>query len=298
MRFRSGLCLVAFVVWCAVVAGAAEPSDTEQLLRDAQKMFSQGQYVMAEIACKKLLDQQPDVYYAYNLLGAIYSLKTNYEYEAISYLTRSLELNPRQANIDIIYGNIASLYGRIGEVDRALEAMQQGLAACPESFPLNLNIGTVYLFDRQDGAAAYPYLEAAHRLRPDQDRALYLLGIAQIDVGKRFDAIEAVTELRLRRNEQLAAELERQIRGFDAGRMLDLQQLKQSAVPPRTTGSEVSVVPAAPAAEKESEPLPAAGSPSKMNVEGTVTIKTRIINKSAPADSEGVSVRGQFEDRP
>ena len=249
-----------------------------EIMRETQDLYSAGEYAQAEENCKRALEDSPDFYHAYNILGSIYAQQNGMEQDAIDYFAKSAEINPRQAEV---LNHIGSLYNKIGNVDEAVLHYKKSIEIDPGNFYSNFNLGILYLVEKQDAFNAVTALQAALKQRPQYDRLLYLTGIAYLLTGENFAALESVTRLREIKNEYLATQLEEVIRRFSHGGNVDMtevmteytEQPKAELEPPQSPGVTLG--------------------PPKTRVSGTgtVSVKREIQNvQSSETSSEPLAV--------
>ncbi len=254
-------------------------TQVQQLFDEAREFYDNGYYINAEVNCKKITALAPQFYPAYNLLGDIYVHREEYEWEAINCLKKSVEINPRQQGSEAIYGNLAALLDKVKEPEDALRYLDEGLTVTPNSFDLNLHAGIIYLRSKNDPHKARAYLTKAYAVKPQHDRMLYLLGVAQLGAGEKFAALESVTKLRANNNEYLATELENVIRQSSEGEQINMEKVLTTSTQKKPVASPLPAT-MIPEREPPHDSTANAASDSATNVSGrgVVTIKTQFKN--------------------
>lgn len=187
-------------------------------------LIAEKKYDEALVDINKALELEPNLSQAYNNLGIIYNSK-NKKAEAIKAFDKSLELSPQMTSTRI---NRAIYYTEAGEYDKAISDLKQCLKQEPgneESYRLlgiayaktdnmdlaEFNLRKSYEIDpRQNGLnilaneffvkgtnllaaknydEAIKYLTKSINLYPDNADALYNLGGAYFDLGRKEEAI-------------------------------------------------------------------------------------------------------------
>ncbi|MFC1704480.1 tetratricopeptide repeat protein [Candidatus Omnitrophota bacterium] len=242
----------------------AQKQSIYQLMKEAEGLYKAGNYDQVENRCKRVLEMDPDFFYAYNLLGSIYTQREGFEQEAIAFFTKSLEINDGQVEI---YNYVGSLHNRIGNADEAIVFFEEGLERDPDYFYLNFNLGLLYLIQKKDPYKAAEFLGKAQAQRPDYDRVLYLSGLTHSLIGEEYAALESVTMLREIKNEFLAAKLEEIIRKYRQGEGVDVTKALK----------DYSNQPKKPAPAVQQDNAVQLGEPTtKAQGTGTLTIKTQM----------------------
>ncbi len=242
-----------------------------KILKEAEALFNDGLYKAAIDKCKEVIRIAPRLYPAYNILGNIHGQEIGNEEEAISYFEKSLALQPKQL---ALYNNIASLCYRQARFNEAVSYLKKGLRYYPGQFNLNLNSGLVYFFHKKEAKTAVDFFNKALEKRPENERLLYVTGIAYLLTNKPELSLEYVTRLREVGNEYLASELEGYIRPDYEDTSIDMQEVMQNyySKPPQS-----KTVPAEEKAETEVE---ISNEPElKIEGQGKVWIKQRFEKK-------------------
>ena len=136
-RFRVSRTLRAIAVGLAVAAAVPAFADD---LADAQRHIKRGQYVQAMEKVDALLGATPDDAQARFLKGVIYS-ETDRPAEAIAIFTRLTEEYPEMPES---YNNLAVLYARQKQYDKARMALEMAIQAHPTYATAYENLGDVH----------------------------------------------------------------------------------------------------------------------------------------------------------
>ena len=212
-----------------------ETLDVYKLLKEAGEFFERGFYKEAEQNCKAALSVNPRLFYAYNILGAIYAKKRGGERQAILYFEKSLSVSVRQPDI---YNEIAALYNRTGETDKAISCLEAGQKHISNNFRLNYNLGLMYLINKHDPETAAGFFSNARKQKPDNARVLFITGFSHVLAGDKAQALEYVTGLRALRNENLAAQLEAVMREKEQGKEIDMAGVMEDYAEAKVPGEK------------------------------------------------------------
>lgn len=136
-RFRVSRTLRVIAVGLAVAAAVPAFADD---LADAQRHIKRGQYVQAMEKVDALLIATPDDAQARFLKGVIYS-ETDRPAEAIAIFTRLTEEYPEMPES---YNNLAVLYARQKQYDKARMALEMAIQAHPSYAVAYENLGDLY----------------------------------------------------------------------------------------------------------------------------------------------------------
>lgn len=121
---------------------------------------------------------------AYLLAGQT-ALKLNEFERARDYADAALRLNPKLPGVQTLRGMVLPY---LGDDQGAIEALKAALAADPNDYDAQLNLGAV-LQTQRDLPGARPHLERALQLRPDAPMARYEMARLERAEGKLDDAI-------------------------------------------------------------------------------------------------------------
>ena len=119
-----------------------------ELVKTAKNNFEKGNIKAAEEGCVKALLKDPEFYPAFNLLGSIYAQKPSGEGMALRNFIRSLKIKPDQPNI---YGKMAFLYEKMGDLEKSVEALEKALLLEPDNEEFNYTLGLIY-FSKKGGS--------------------------------------------------------------------------------------------------------------------------------------------------
>ena len=111
------------------------------MLNEAINLHSQGQLHEAKKLYHQILEATPDNADALHLLGVI-CIQTNDFSSAEQLIIRAIESNP---NVAAYYDNLAIIYEKFGNIDKALQAVSKSIELEPEgSKPTFNNLGNFY----------------------------------------------------------------------------------------------------------------------------------------------------------
>lgn len=246
-----------------VMSGFSFASDTmsreeQENILSARKDLLEEEYYSAEQKCREVLIENPGSFQANLLLGAVLGKIPGREEEALSYYQNALEID---GNYPGIYGEMSSLYNRLGMDEETIKILTAGVEMFPEEASLNYALGLAYFMNKKDPVTAVRFFNVALKKQPDDHKLIYITGLSEIMSGNIASALEYITRLREGKNETLATKLEDVIRERYGGKKMDVpgavdnylpeKGLEQKAVSPGTVnlqpgtgtgqGSEIAV---------------------------------------------------------
>ena len=216
------LILLAVLSFTIISTGASsgERERIIELLQDAQKAYNDGVYARAEKDCRSVIATDPQIYQSYNLLGMIYSRDDDKKKAAIEALDKSLSIQPKQLEV---YSLLGYLYNNAGDHAAASKTLERGQALFPGDFQMNFNLGLTYLLARQDPYKALEVFHLAEKVKPDNEKLLYIIGMAHLMIGENNKVLECITKLRQYKKENLAIMLEDALRDSKSGNVMNIE---------------------------------------------------------------------------
>ncbi|MDR3416917.1 MAG: tetratricopeptide repeat protein [Nevskia sp.] len=158
---------------------------SNRLFAQAQQSFSVGDAAATERYCRKVLESDPEHADAWHLLGIVH-LKRGARAEAIRFIGRSVELEPRQPQA---LTNLGNALRDLRRLDEALASFDRAIALVPDFAEAHLYRGNT-LFDLERYREACDSFERARRLKPGDVRILDNLGLAYRMVGEADQAVQ------------------------------------------------------------------------------------------------------------
>lgn len=182
----------------------------------ALQLHQSGKLIEAEDVYAEILNNYPDNADAFNLFGLL-KIQNNQLEEAVSYITRAIELKPcayfydnlgraylenynlndaiecfkkslefDQNNFDVWF-NLALAYKNNMQFDKSVEIYQKALSIEPENASVYFNLANIYE-QTGDTLSAIDYYEKAHKYNTDYENndINYALGISYLKV-KNFE---------------------------------------------------------------------------------------------------------------
>ncbi|MEG0024205.1 MAG: tetratricopeptide repeat protein [Akkermansia sp.] len=142
--------------------------ESEALGNAASASFEKGRYAAAEQLYKTLLDSQPDHFPARVNMGTIL-LKRNLVNEAITHLTRAIQITPESAPANFLLG-IA--YYRAGQDKQAIEHFTETVKIQPDNMQAYIYMGNI---ESSSGNAdkAVEYYDKALKIKPELPDVLF-----------------------------------------------------------------------------------------------------------------------------
>jgi tetratricopeptide (TPR) repeat protein len=150
----------------------------------AARMLLRRDYLpVAEEAARKAIALNPALPQAHFLLGEI-ALAHGQSAEAIADFEQERDINPLDG---AVYERLGDAYIRIGDIDRAQQALNRAVLLEPNANAPYILLGKV-LLKQGNSLMAKMYLEHAMQIDPKNYMAHYLLGQAYRDLGRSADA--------------------------------------------------------------------------------------------------------------
>lgn len=181
---RVAICVLLITLGCVSAPPAGAQANEEQeasYFRAGQAALKQGDLTEAAKEFKKVLDLDPNVVEARVNLGLIYHALGDYNQSA-SNLSVAVAQRPTLAGPTLILGMD---YLKLGQVDKAIPTLQQGLRLDPSNLEAHRALSQCYLAKSDFLHTSAEYLELA-RLNPDKGDALYKLGHDYINLAARM----------------------------------------------------------------------------------------------------------------
>jgi tetratricopeptide (TPR) repeat protein len=111
-----------------LLGNAKNKSNKKSLLKKANKYFEEGKYEKAMESYDKLIELDPQSFYAWSNKGFIYSL-TKKDDDALKCFDKALEIDSYNADVWFLRGLVLS---KIKKPDEALESFDKALDLNPE----------------------------------------------------------------------------------------------------------------------------------------------------------------------
>lgn len=194
---------------------ARQPTQKEvQPVLDA---LNNGQLVLAEGHCKKLLKQFPQAFVLHNLHGNALAGQSKFK-EAVSAFQKALEIDSSVAELHF---NLAILLTNLNRTDEAIKAYHKTVKLNPSLTDAHYNLGTALQSQGEFAEASQAY-EKAIQQQPGFFEAIANLGVCQQELGNMEAAADAyVRALNLNKDKQLY---------FNLGTVLKNQGKLQDAI--------------------------------------------------------------------
>src|SRR5690349_10690084 len=157
-----------------------------QLWQRAVQLYQGGQWREAMAACRKLLPAMPNQPAVLALAGLL-ALQLDDAGEAVSLLTRAVELKPDAADL---HYNLANALRRLGRVEDAIATYRRAATYGPDLLPIRNNLGAALQSLGRHAEAAEAFRQAL-RLAPNDAELHRNLGIALEGAGELDSAIAA-----------------------------------------------------------------------------------------------------------
>lgn len=146
-----------------------------------------------------IFKKQPDHAYA-NYVEANIEIKKGKRDEAIKRLLKVINHDPKLA---VAYSSLASVYEAEKQADKAIDILNKGIKANPDTVPLRIQLGNIYVKDKSTREKAEALVKQIISIKPDQFKYRMTLANFYVKTGKPADA-EAVLREAISLNEDEA----------------------------------------------------------------------------------------------
>jgi predicted O-linked N-acetylglucosamine transferase (SPINDLY family) len=176
-HFNRSLALMKLAQPEAAIAGfvrAAQlsPDRPDPLYNQAMALHQLGRHSQAQLLAEQVAARWPDFAQGWNLLGMIGQKQRRYQ-EAFDAYSQALRCNPRLADAWL---NAAQALAHLERHAEARTAAERAVQLAPDHLPALRTLGAVLCTgDDSEEEAAYPWLEKANRLDPEDLLALLYL---------------------------------------------------------------------------------------------------------------------------
>lgn len=152
-------------------------------IQDVRILHQAGDMIAAKNGYLQLLKKNPRSVEIMDWLAILFAQEENYD-EAIRYLQKALEIQPKNPLLNLHLANVFKIQGLFS---KAAEVLNQSLASHPNHPAALNNLGTIY-FSQEKYEAAIDCFNQAIQLEPNYVDAYYNLGLAQIKLNKIAEA--------------------------------------------------------------------------------------------------------------
>lgn len=208
--------------------------------QSAKEVFEQGvfafnshDYKKAIILFEKIVQVYP-LAQAYNYLALAKRAEGAPLNEVVALFKKAIELKPDYAEA---YENIGKTYYSLEKFAEAEEYIGKSLEFNPNSVSARLSLAWIQLLGFSKGAEAIPNFEFAIQYT-DIPYTYFGLGMAYILAGEKFKALEMITYLRQRGEENMAGQLEKMV--AEGGQGTFLRPPQQVALPEAGSSTLIS----------------------------------------------------------
>ena len=182
--------ILAALSFCLALLGshrcdAADPA--QALLAEASAKIGARDFTGAQAVLAKLLESNPKIPEAHNLMGVCEVELGKLDAAAASF-RRAMELKPGYESAEL---NLASVLQKLGKQKDAEELLQSAIRRQPEFTAARIDLAKLLLADKQE-AAALEQFEAVIAREPGQ---VFALGNAGLIFARRSDYAKAVERL-------------------------------------------------------------------------------------------------------
>ena len=161
-------------------------SPSEEAINQLLNLYEQGQLAAAAQQAQLILQQYPDSFAAWNILGATNSCLGNNTEAAIAF-KQVTEINPSYADG---YNNLGVTLKELGNLDKAITAFKKAISLKPDYAEAHNNMGNA-LQDQGKLEKAVVSYKSALSLQPDHAETYYNMGNALQQQAKPDEAIKA-----------------------------------------------------------------------------------------------------------
>ncbi len=179
-KIRHSWLAVSFACFAQLVAQQpgsplVQPNSLDTQLKSAAAAYESGDFSAAAARLQALQSKLPKSFEVHELLGLTYGAQTRNS-QAVEQLRIAVELRPDSA---AARNNLATAWVRAGRFEQAEAEWKRVLARDPESYGATRGLAQLYL-SQDRVAAALPFLEQAHRIRPAARDNSYDLALADL----------------------------------------------------------------------------------------------------------------------
>jgi uncharacterized protein (TIGR02466 family) len=157
---------------------------SQSLIQSLVEMVQAGQFEQTEATAKMLLNQYPEAFVIYNILGVAQEHLQKFADAATTY-REALKIDPRVAEVNF---NLGAVLGHLGQHDEAIAYYRRALSIKPNLDAAWFNLGFALQEKGEFEEAAASYRKAI-ALVPDFFEAYGNLGVVLQKQGKLEDAI-------------------------------------------------------------------------------------------------------------
>lgn len=157
---------------------------SQSLIQSLVEMVQAGQFEQTEATAKMLLNQYPEAFVIYNILGVAQEHLQKFADAATTY-REALKIDPRVAEVNF---NLGAVLGHLGQHDEAIAYYRRALSIKPNLDAAWFNLGFALQEKGEFEEAATSYRKAI-ALVPDFFEAYGNLGVVLQKQGKLEDAI-------------------------------------------------------------------------------------------------------------
>jgi len=208
----------------------------KKIFEKATQALQDGQYQKAIDLYEKTLEIYPDFAPSYYYLGLAHRAIGTELTDIIWLFKKATELNPNYAQA---YDSLIRSYYGMGMFDEAEEAGLAAVRIDPDLVTAHLALGWIYILGKSQPRNSIYHFEKVLE-KKDINYAFFGLGIAYVRDHQKFRALEMITELRQKGEEESAQQLENMVH---AGSDALPAQLAPLVMPQRTKGIIVEEIP-------------------------------------------------------
>jgi len=191
-----------------ITAWGASADKLQEYFKEGKKAYDQGNHKKAIDFYEKAVEVDPDFAPVYNALGLAHHENHADLSDVIWFFNVAIELDP---NSDEAYGNMCKIYYQTEKPDLAERACLKAIEINPSMLSSKLYLAWVYLLGKRQPADAIYYFEDVIE-KVDNPMIRFGLGLAYCRNGDTAQALDTGTILRGRGENELAANLEVEMR--------------------------------------------------------------------------------------
>jgi len=159
-------------------------------IQDVVKSYTSRNFSEAELLAKKLIKNNPDVVFLYNLMGLVLYEQGRLDDAIIAYNT-GLNISP---NYDLIHNNLGTVYKTKNDFSKAEEYYKKAIKLNDKFPEAHNNLGNLYIETNRYKDSINSF-KTSIKINPNFYIAYYNLAILYKSIGHFKEAIEAINKV-------------------------------------------------------------------------------------------------------
>ena len=157
-------------------------------IKDIISLYKSGNLNDAEFKARELIQQYPDSFVLFNILGVIFDGQKKFD-KAIRSFKKAIKINPNYAQAE---NNLGVTYQRINKYEDSIYCYKNAIKLKPNFAESHNNLG-VLLKNIGKYQESIVHFENAIKMKPDYKEAIEALGSVFLYLGKYVDGLEMMS---------------------------------------------------------------------------------------------------------